>query len=495
MLQVEHIRKSFGSIRACDDISLVVRPGEIVGLLGENGAGKSTLLAIMAGYLLPDDGTLVMNGVSLRLDSPRKAMRAGIGIVHQHLSLVPTFTVEEQLRLCGWNGDPVPRVIADLDLATPIERLAMGTRQRLEVAKALLSHPTVLLLDEPTSILAPTEVAALLDTLRDLRSAGLGIVLVTHKLPEVLAVADRIVVLRQGKVCGTYVRGEDGNWPDNIQSDTLALMFGLESSAPVLASPERTPRSAVPEEGSALLRLERLSFATMGGQRSDALDLAVHAGEILAVVGVDGQGQRELALAIAGYMPSNGRVVLAAQEMGNTTALARAAAGIGLLVDDRLGEAGIGSMSLVENVALKRPRPPEEVSKGLMRWATVRERTIGIIKEWGVNPVEPGRTFATLSGGNMQKLLAGRELDRQPRVLLALNPTQGLDWQTTAIMWSRFRAHCAGGGAVMVFIGDLEEAILHSDRVAAIAGGRMGQPMAVASSDRGRLARQMVGEW
>jgi simple sugar transport system ATP-binding protein len=174
MFQVEHISKSFGPIRACRDISLVVKPGEIVALVGENGAGKSTLLAMMGGYLQPDEGSLVMEGGALALTSPKQAMRAGIGLVHQHLSVVPTFTVEEQLRLCGWNGDPLPEVIADVELDAPIERLAMGTRQRLEVAKALLMHPTVLLLDEPTSILAPTEVGALLQMLRDLKSSGLG---------------------------------------------------------------------------------------------------------------------------------------------------------------------------------------------------------------------------------------------------------------------------------------------------------------------------------
>ena len=438
MLQVEHIEKSFGSIRACNNISLAVRPGEIVALLGENGAGKSTLLAMMSGYLRPDGGTLVMEGAALQLSTPKEAMRAGIGLVHQHLSVVPTFTVEEQLRLCGWNGDPLPEVIADLKLDTSIERLAMGTRQRLEVGKALLMHPTVLLLDEPTSILAPTEVTSLLQMLRDLRSSGLGIVLVTHKLPEVLEIADRIVVLRHGSVCGTFARDDDGAWPQHIETATLTMMFGLEPPGLDESTSGEANLSSGAGVRKPLLQIERLSVVTLGRQRIEGLDLEVKSGEIVSIVGVDGQGQRELALAVAGYLPSHGRILLADQELDHRSALARAEAGIGLLVDDRLGEAAIGSMSLMENVALKHPRPEAEARSGLMRWASVRDRTNTIIETWGVTPNEPERPFATLSGGNMQKLLAGRELDRQPRVLLALNPMQGLDWQTIAVMWSRF---------------------------------------------------------
>jgi simple sugar transport system ATP-binding protein len=490
MFQVEHIEKSFGSIRACDDISLVVRPGEIVALLGENGAGKSTLLAIMGGYLQPDAGSLVLEGATLTLGSPRQAMQAGIGLVHQHLSLVPTFTVEEQLRLCGWNGDPLPEVIGDLDLKAPIMSLAMGIRQRLEVAKALLTHPTVLLLDEPTSILAPTEVSSLLEMLRELRTSGLGIVLVTHKLPEVLDVADRIVVLCHGTVRGSLARDSNGDWPPNIEATTLSLMFGLEQAAPV--GTDRTVSSVGSED---LLQIEGLTVSREGRKRIQDLNLNVKPGEIISVVGVDGQGQRELALAVAGYLPSHGQIRLAGMELNDLSALARAKAGIGLLVDDRLGEAAVGSMSLTENVALKHPRSQAEASRGLMHWPVVRDRTSSILRTWGVSPNDPGRSFATLSGGNMQKLLAGRELDRQPSVLLALNPMQGLDWQTTGVMWSQFRRHCEGGGAVLVFTGDLDEAMSRSDRVVAVAGGRLGHPEPVATIDRQQLARQMVGEW
>ncbi len=496
MFQVEHVSRQFGPVVANDDVGLEVRPGEIVALLGENGAGKSTLLAILSGYLRPDAGTLVMEGDVLTLQSPADAIEAGIGLVHQHLSLVPTFTVREQLRLSGWNGDPLPAMIATLPLDADISNLSMGERQRLEVAKCLLAHPKVLLLDEPTTILAPSEVGDLLIMLDQLRESGLGIVLVTHKLREALAVADRIVVLRSGRVVGNLVRDRESGWPSDAETTTLRLMFGLDDLPdPFMGSEVSDPRLPAGVSDRVLLDVSALSMAEPDGPRLQGVNLAIRAGEILSIVGVDGQGQRDLAMAIAGYTPSQGRIVLDGQRIDGLGAMARARRGVGLLVDDRIGEAAIGAFSLAENVALPRPRRNEEASAGLMHWAAVRERTADLIDRWHIVPGEPDRPFGTLSGGNMQKLLAGAVLDRNPRLLIALNPMQGLDWQTTTRLWSEFNRHCESGSAVLVFTGDMDEALAHSHRVAAIAGGQVSEPMVAGSANRELLARQMVGEW
>ena len=495
MLQVEQVTRRFGQVEANAEIDLEVRPGEVVALLGENGAGKSTLLAILSGYLQPDAGSILMEGAQLRLRSPADAIRAGIGLVHQHLSLVPTFTVREQLRLCGWTSDPLPEMIQSLPLDAYISSLSMGERQRLEVAKCLLAHPRVLLLDEPTTILAPTEVDDLLGMLDQLRDSGLGIVLVTHKMRESLAIADRIVVLRKGRVTGVLARRDDGSWPSDIESVVLRLMFDLDVDQHLNVSPVRTPFPASGPDPELMLEISGLSVFADGAPRIWGLDLDLYAGEIVSVIGVDGQGQRELARAIGGYQASAGEITLQGRSIGGLSAFERAQAGIETLTDDRLGEGAIGSFSLTENMALPRPRPQAESAHGWMNWPAVRQRTLAVIDRWQVVPADSDRPFGTLSGGNMQKLLAGRSLDRGPHVLIALNPMQGLDWQTSKRLWQEFRRHCDGGGTVLVFTGDMEDALQHSDRVTVISDGRLGPVLPVDSVSNETLASQMVGEW
>lgn len=494
MLQVEDITRCFGPVVANNQICFDLHPGEVVGLLGENGAGKSTLLAVLAGYLQPDSGSLRMEGQPIQQSSPGAAIRNGFGLVHQHLSVVPSFTVREQLMLGGWQGDPLPEMIAGLDLDTRIDTLAMGERQRLEIAKTLLAHPRVLLLDEPTSILAPPEVDTLLDLVRDLRTAGLGIVLVTHKLREVLAVADMMVVLRLGSVVGTIRRQEDGAWPEDVEEHALGLMFGWDPGTGSGPNQNRPVATATTDRHD-VLRVEEFGVAARGVTTVHELSFTLQSGRLYVVAGIDGQGQRELALAIAGYLPARGDAWLQGQHLRGLDGRQRAEAGIGLLVDDRIGEAAIGSLSLSANVALKRPRPSSEVRGGLMQWAAIRMRTEEIIRDWNITPSDPERQVGTLSGGNMQRLLAGRELDRNPHLLLAINPVQGLDWQTTRLLWERLRRLCQRGGTVLAFTGDLEQALEEADEVAVMSGGRLGRFEPSASVDPWMLATSMVNGW
>lgn len=496
-LTARDVTKSFGTVLANDRVSLTLGGGEIVGLVGENGAGKSTLLSILAGFLRLDSGTLAVAGQTVSFASPADALSAGIGLVHQHLSLVPSFTVREQLALAGWDSSSMPGILAgDFGGDEIIEHLAMGRRQRVEIARVLIGNPRVLLLDEPTSILAPSEVGALFDVLRDLRRAGIAIAIVTHKLREVMTLADRIVVMAGGKVTGSFRRGDD-DWPPYTEREMLRRMFAWAKAtdSPALEPPagvSRPPAAGQPP----LLRVSGLSAAPQYGSRAlTDIGFDLVAGQLNALVGIDGQGQTELAGAVAGYRASAGVIVLEGQDIQGLPPIVRAGLGIGLLVDDRLGEAAIGTFSVSDNLVLKRPRPRALVRNGFFRRRAVHEHARSVIDAWGIEPADPDARFGTLSGGNMQRVLAARELDREPRVLIALNPVQGLDARTAAFLWNRLRALCERGGTVLVFTTDLDEAFAQADRCGVIFAGRV-SPLAVRElADRDRYGEMMVNGW
>lgn len=510
MFQVEGITRYFGTVLANNGVSLTLNPGEVVGLLGENGAGKSTLLAIAAGYMQPDAGGLRLDGTILRQRTPSQAIRNGIGLVHQHLSVIPALTTGEQLRLSGWRlGEPLPDVIAGFDLKAHIESLSMGERQRLEIAKALLRDPQILLLDEPTSILAPSEVLTLFDTIEKLAESGLGIILVSHKLREVQQVANRLIIMRAGLIAGEIDRDDSGTWPIGTEDRALSLMFGWNDPETSPNSPELPTRNSIPgvatpslrdpqrdsQVGETVLHVDRLTVHGTSNPLVRNATFQLDTGKLYTVVGIDGQGQRELALAIAGQAPAEGSLSLDCTPIEGMSARQRSQLGIGLLVDDRLGEAAIGSLTLTQNVALKQPRPLDEVRRGIMRWPAIQQRTRNLIANWQVTPSNPESHFGTLSGGNMQRLLAARELDRNPRLLIAINPVHGLDWQTTQLLWKRLRQRCAEGGTVLVFTGDLDEALAESDQIAVMTQGVLGPFNSPDAIDRRDLASQMVNGW
>lgn len=497
MLTALNVTRSFGAVLANDKVSLTLCGGEIVGLVGENGAGKSTLLSILAGFLRSDSGTLTMAGQPVSFASPADALAAGIGLVHQHLSLVPSFTVREQLTLAGWDSASMPETLAeDFGGDEIIEHLPVGRRQRVEIARVLIGNPRILLLDEPTSILAPSEVGALFEVLRDLRRAGIAIVIVTHKLREVMTLADRVVVMTDGKVTGSFERGDD-DWAPNTGQEILRRMFAWAEPA---GSPPLEPRAGASRPPAAgpppLLRVSGLSAASRHGARTlTDIGFDLVAGQLHAIAGIDGQGQTELAEAIAGYRDADGDIVLEGQEIQECSPIERAALGIGLLVDDRLGEAAVESYSVSDNLILKRPRPRTLVRNAFFRRRAVREHARFMIDAWGIEPADPDTRFGTLSGGNMQRVLAARELDREPRVLIALNPVQGLDVRTAAFLWNRLRALCEPGGAVLVFTTDLDEAFAQADRCGVIFDGRVSPLTARERADRGRYGEMMVNGW
>lgn len=500
VLTAERLSKSFGTTVANDRVSLAIGTSEIVGLVGENGAGKSTLLSILAGFLRPDSGSLTVDGLPVTFASPADSLSAGIGLVHQHLSLVPSFTVSEQLALAGWSSASLPEtLVADFRGDEIIEQLPMGRRQRVEIAKALVTNPKVLLLDEPTSILAPSEVGELFAILEALRSAGIAIVIVTHKLREVMTISGRIVVMADGKVTGAFER-PDGDWAPGVGDEILHRMFawGANDNAISHGAGRDAGQRHLPDKGDSppMLRLSGVSAASRPGSRQlQGIGLDLDQGQIHAIVGIDGQGQTELAEVIAGYRRSDGTIELAGRDIQSLSSIERAWLGLGLLVDDRLGEAAIGSLSIAENLVLKRPRPRALARNGFFRRQRVVEHARSVIEAWGIEPSDPKARFGSLSGGNMQRLLSAREIERVPKVLIALNPVQGLDAVTADLLWSRLRGLCNGGSAVLVFTTDLDEALAQADRCAVIFDGRVSPLQQVDQVERSRFGAMMVNGW
>jgi simple sugar transport system ATP-binding protein len=493
VLELSGISRAYGQIQANDAISLTVERGEILGLLGENGAGKSTLLSILAGLERADAGTVRIEGEPVHPSSSARSIRHGISLVHQHFSLVPTFTVTEQLRLAGWKRPTLPAILGD-DIAADvrIEQLAPGQQQRVELAKALVRDPRILLLDEPTSILAPSEVAGLFATLDQLRNAGTAVVFVTHKIREVLARADRIVVLRRGRVSGTFERLA-GEWPAGTERQAIAAMFDTGEDRVATTTPSATPIAIRSTPVLSATALSTIGTAGTVGLRD--VDVAVRTGEVHAIVGIDGQGQGTLADVLAGYQGASGRIDLAGHSMLGLDAEAFAAAGIGFITGERLRDGGIGAFAIADNLLLKRQRSPEFARRGMIRSGQVIASARTAIRQWNIRPPDPAFPFGSLSGGNMQKVLLARELARQPRVVIAVNPVAGLDVQTALDVRDCLRAFVRDGGAALWFTNDLDDAMVVADTISIIFEGRLSTEMLIADASVHRVSEMMVSGW
>ncbi|MGI8483450.1 MAG: ABC transporter ATP-binding protein [Thermomicrobiales bacterium] len=508
MLETQGITKQYGSVVANDRLSISIPAGEIVGLLGENGAGKSTLLSVLSGMVQPDEGYLVLDGNRISFRSPGEAIRYGIGTVYQHFSLVPTLTVREQLRIAGWRSPHLPPLLqGTLSGNERIDTLSLGERQRVEIAKALIATPRVLLLDEPTSILAPTEISQLFDLLRGIRDRGTSIVLVTHKLHEAIELSDRIVVLRRGAVAGEAERPSTG-WKEDTQGMLLRLMFEVRGDD---TTSEQTPvvpemRDLAPVAAQTLDRLlevrhlstvSRSGWGRHGEHLLRDILLDVPAGAICAIVGIDGQGQRELAEVLTGYRPADGEIALGDRRLEGESASTFARAGIGYLTDDRQHEGGIGSFSVAMNLVLKRQRQRQFSRFGMLRRKAIGEEARHLVSAWSISPANPTSPLGLLSGGNIQKVLLAREMAMSPKVLIANKPTHGLDAKTQEVVWQAMRAITRrdGGGGVLFFTTDIDEALCQADQVAVIANGRVSPFVPSDDTDRLTLATMMVSGW
>ncbi len=469
-LALEHIARRFGHVRALDDASLVARDGTVHALLGENGAGKTTLMRIAFGLVRPDAGTIRVHGRPVTIASPAAAIALGIGMVHQHFSSIPALTVAENVALGGHGPYHVARVRARVreicDLIgfalEPDARagdLSVGAQQRLEIVKALAHGARTLILDEPTAVLAPREANDLLAMLRRFVDTGGTVVLITHKLPEALAIADDVTVLRHGRsVLAEPVA--------NVDSIALA-------KAMIGGAPPADVRHARTEPGPVVLLARGLTVRDARGVvRARDVDLDVRSGEVLGVAGVDGAGQHELLLCLAGRLPATaGRVE------GPQT--------IGFVPEDRQRDALVLDFDVAENLALR----DAGSARARLAWPRIRSRAAAILTEYDVRAPSTDTMVGALSGGNQQKLVLARELEPKPRVVIVENPTRGLDIAATAAVHERLRAARDSGAAVVIYSSDLDEVLDLADRLIVMFEGRaQNVPL-----DRDAAGRAMLG--
>jgi general nucleoside transport system ATP-binding protein len=475
-LELRGITKRYGALVANDGIDLTVEPGQIHALLGENGAGKTTLMNVLYGLTQPDDGEILADGQPITLRSPKDAIRAGLGMVHQHFMLVPVFTVAENVtlgaersrRLGLLDRRGMRREVRELseryglrvDPDARIEELPVGVQQRVEIIKALAAEARVLILDEPTSVLTPGETDELFTIMRQLRADGRSIIFISHKLREVQEIADVITVIRRGQVMGQRP-------PAATDEELAALMVGRKVVLQVSKSP------AAP--GEVVLAVEQLTVPDDRGQHAvDGVSFSVRAGEILGVAGVQGNGQTELCEALMGLRPvSAGSVRLAGREITAQTPRQRIRAGIGYIPEDRQSDGLVADFSVADNMILDvYDRPP--YARGIaLDLAASRANATARVAQFDVRTTSVDTPAGTLSGGNQQKVILAREFGRDLRVLLASQPTRGLDVGSIEFVHRRLIEERDKGVAVVIISAELDEVYALADRIAVMYEGRI----------------------
>ena len=486
------IRKEFPGVIACDGADLSVRAGTIHALLGENGAGKTSLVNVLGGVYLPDDGEIWVHGVQQQFHSPADAISAGIGMVYQEFRLVPTLTVAENVVLgsaprylnMAEINERVAQLAAtyslDADPTRPVWQLSVGERQRVEILKALWRDADVLVLDEPTAVLTPAEAADLGITLRAMADRGRSVIYISHKLDEVLSVCDEATVLRGGVTVA-----QSGSLADVGRSDLAQMMVG--EAADHVARPARQPR------GDIVLALEGISaLSDRGLPALREVDLDIHAGEIIGVAGVSGNGQKELAEAIAGLRPlTSGTVHLLGADVGSASPRERARGGLAYVPEDRLGVGLAPHMSVVDNAVL---RSYSAMRRGIMLDLRRCEAFCeGLVERFGVRVGRLHEDVRALSGGNLQRLLLGRELTGEPKVLLAAQPTRGLDVAGIAAVLEQIVAQRSAGVGVLLISEDLDELLALSDRLVVMYEGGIAARLDPSTTTRAEVGAAMAG--
>ncbi len=470
LVVMEHITKRFPGVVANDDVSLELRPGEVHALIGENGAGKSTLMRVLYGMYPASEGRILLGGEEVSIASPRVALQHGIGMVHQHFVLVDPFTVTENVIL----GDE-DSVILDMESAhqkvaalaqtygfqvrpsAVIEDLSVGEEQRVEILKALFRGVEILILDEPTAVLTPLEAKDLFANLRRLRDDGKAIVFISHKLDEVLDIADRITVLRRGKVVGETA-------PAHTSKAKLAEMM---VGRPVLFRLEKPDV----EIGEPILEVEGL----LGEGKLNGVGLQVRAREILGVAGVEGNGQKELAEALIGLRkPAAGTIRLAGTDIMGWSVAEIRNAGVAYIPEDRHEQGLVLDMTVWENAVLGREDDPPFTSRiGILFIQKIKEMASRLVKLFDVRTRSINVKASTLSGGNQQKLVLARELDTSPKLLIASQPTRGLDVGAIEFVWRQILNQKEEGRGVLLISAELDEIYALSDRIVTIYEGRI----------------------
>ena len=490
-LELRGISKQYPGVLANDRIDIDVMPGEIHAVLGENGAGKSTLMKIIYGIVKPDAGTIRWEGSVVPIANPAQARKLGIGMVFQHFSLFDTLTVADNIRLAvdEASAADLPARIRDvsaryglpLDPARRVHTMSVGERQRVEIVRCLLQGPRLLIMDEPTSVLTPQAVLRLFDTLKALAAEGCSILYISHKLDEIRAICHRATVLRGGKVTGTCD-------PRTETNATLArMMIGGE-----LPHPHHREHAA----GPAALVVDALDLPADDpfGTTLRAISMTVHAGEIVGIAGVSGNGQKELLAALSGErtLARADAVTLCGKRVGKRAAYARRRLGLSFVPEERLGRGAVPEMTLADN-ALLTTRDGALVSHGFIRTKGVRAFAAKTIARYGVKATGPEAVARSLSGGNLQKFIVGREINQRPKVLIAAQPTWGVDVGAAAQIRQALIDLRDGGVAVLVISEELDELIEICDRLAVIAQGRLSPAKPIHETSAEEIGILMAG--
>jgi general nucleoside transport system ATP-binding protein len=494
-LELRGITKRFGGLVANDHIDLVVQPGEILALLGENGAGKTTLMNVLYGLIQPDEGEILIDDKPAHIRSPKDAISSGIGMVHQHFMLVPVFTVAENVtlgtervrraRIPALRVGPVSlpalsvptlglldrrrarrdvlemseRYGLQVDPDAHIEDIPVGVQQRVEIIKALLRNANVLVLDEPTAVLTPHETEDLFRIMRELRDGGRSIIFISHKLKEVQAIADTITVIRRGSVVGHRP-------PSTSDSELAALMVGRSVQLRVSKDEARPADVRLSVEGLTVP-------GVLGGTVVDDLSFDVRGGEILGIAGVQGNGQTDLCEALMGLRPSAGTVLLDGQDISHLSTRDRLRAGVGYIPEDRTEDGLVSDFSVAENLVLDVYDRPPFASGIALDLNAIRKSADTLVADYDVRTTSVQTRAGTLSGGNQQKVIVAREVSRENKVLLASQPTRGLDVGSIEFVHKQIVAERDGGAAVVIISSELDEIYALSDRIAVMYEGKI----------------------
>jgi simple sugar transport system ATP-binding protein len=492
-LELVDISKSYPAVKANDGVHLRVAPGEIHAVLGENGAGKSTLMKIIYGAVHPDAGEIRWNGEPVEIASPAEARALGISMVYQHFSLFDTLTAAENVWLGLDRSHTLADVTArirrvageyglDVDPLRPVHTLSVGERQRVEIVRALMTHPKLLILDEPTSVLTPQAVQTLFVTLRKLAEQGCSILYISHKLDEIRALCHQCTVLRAGRVTGEVDPSRETN------ASLSRLMIGAEP-------PQLQHRE--PHPGTVVLAVRNLSLPKEDpfGTALEGISFAVRAGEVVGIAGVSGNGQQELMAAISGEdrRAPSGSIELFERDIARASPRTRRSAGLHFVPEERLGRGAVPTLSLAQNTLLTRTRAVG--AGGWLRIGDIQALAEKLIRRFNVKAGGPGSAAKSLSGGNLQKFIVGREIDAQPKLLVVSQPTWGVDVGAAAQIRGELLALRDAGCAVLVVSEELDELFEICDRLLVIARGRVSPSIAAAAATVEKIGEWMSGLW
>ena len=494
VLRLSNIAQRFGPLLANDAVNLELRRGEIIALLGENGAGKTTLMNILFGHYVADEGTVEVFGKPLPPGEPSAAIAAGIGMVHQHFTLADNLTVCENIIL---GTEPIWRLRSDyagavrrierlaktfgidVDPAATVGSLSVGERQRVEILKVLYSDARILILDEPTAVLTPQESKALFGTLKSLLADGLSVIFITHKLYEVMEVARRVYVLRAGKM----VAERDTN--KTSREELAELMVGR---------PIPSPKREAQDPGPVVAEFKNVTVRGKGELLLGGVNLQLRAGEIIGIAGVAGNGQRALSDLFAGLtQPDEGSLIIEGSPYQRLSPRIAVQLGIARIPEDRHSQGVIGDLSVTENVLAEQYRAKPFNRFGLIDWQAARRFAAGIIRDYDVKCPSPMAEVRLLSGGNIQKLILGRVLSGKPRIVIANQPSRGLDVGAVAYVHGRLLAARSSGAAILLISEDLDEIISLADRISVAFRGRLSPPIARAAVTIRELGLRMAG--